>query len=327
MHTTVILLSAIIAAAPVARAVTLPVAAGESIQAAIAAAQDGDVVEVGAGTFAENIDFLGKNLRVVGAGAASVLRGIGGPVVTFAGGESQDAVLDSFTITGGLALRGGGIRIVGSSPTIVRNIIVDNRAAERGSGVYLEASQAELYNNLIVYNGHAGGDPHSVEIQSASPIIVNNTIARGDSNGLIVRGASAPLIMNNVIALNGAVVNGSRRGRGICDFSGGGAVIRYNVFYKNRVAALLTDGSDFKRIRSAQQGIAPPRLEANLDGSPRFMRRAPRDAARARIPEDFMLRSGGQPRAIDGGNPDALYADRDGSRNDIGFTGGPHAAQ
>jgi hypothetical protein len=132
--------------------------------------------------------------------------------------------------------------------------------------------------------------------------------------------------MNNVIALNGAVVNGSRRGRGICDFSGGNAVIRYNVFFRNRVAALLTDGTDFKRIRVAQRVIAPPRLDANLDGSPRFQRRPPADPARALIPDDFLLRAGGTPRAVDGGNPDPLYADLDGTRNDVGFTGGPFAA-
>ena len=43
--------------------------------------------------------------------------------------------------------------------------------------MYLERSQAALYNNLIAYNAtDGGGDPHSVEIQDAAPVVANNTI-------------------------------------------------------------------------------------------------------------------------------------------------------
>lgn len=113
--------------APGARGATVAVGEGASIQAAIDAAADGDVIRVAAGTYAGDLDFRGKAIAVVGSGPTSVLRG-----------------------------SGGGIRIVGSSPTILRTLIVGNRAAERGSGVYLERSQAALYNNLIAYNGHDG---------------------------------------------------------------------------------------------------------------------------------------------------------------------------
>jgi hypothetical protein len=95
MKTLAIAVFAVLACASSARSTTIPVAAGESIQAAINAAVDGDVVDVAAGTFDENIDFAGKAVRVVGADTASVIRGTGaGPVVTFAGAESADAVLE-----------------------------------------------------------------------------------------------------------------------------------------------------------------------------------------------------------------------------------------
>jgi hypothetical protein len=308
-----------------ATAATIVVGAGGSIQAAIDAAAPGDVLSVAAGEFNEDLDFRGKAVAVIGSGPDTIVRGTGGgPVVTFAAGEGPASVLDSVTVTGGVAARGGGIRIAGASPTVRRSIIVGNRAVARGSGVYLEASTAALFNNLIVYNGTAGGDPHGVEIENASPLIVNNTIARGDSNGLIVRGASSPLIANNVIAYNGAVIEGERRGRGICDFSGGQARIRYNVFHKNRVAALLTDGRDFRRMRGAQRQIAPPRLEGNLDGSP-LPRRPRRDLDAVALPGDFLPSTTGRARAIDAGDPDPAYNDLDGTRNDAGFTGGPYA--
>jgi hypothetical protein len=308
-------------------AVTISVSPGDSIQAAIDAAQNGDVIVASAGEYGEDIDFHGKAIAVVGSGPDSILRGTGtGPVVTFDEGETRASVLDSFTITGGIATRGGGIFISGASPMILRNVIRDNRAASQGSGVYIEASSAELRNNLIVYNGTSGGDPHSVEIVGASPSIINNTIAKGDSNGIILRGASAALVMNNVIANNGSRTReGGRRGRGICDFSGGMARIQYNLFHRNRVAALLTNGTDFRRIRGAENEIAPPRLLGNVDGPARFARRPRKESGEAAIPDDFALLRRGGSRAIDAGNPDPAFNDADGSRSDIGFTGGPFA--
>jgi len=308
-------------------AAIIKVVPGQSIQAAIDGAADGDAIVVAAGVYDEDLDFLGKAISVTGAGPSSVLHGTGtGPVVTFASGETTASVLDSFLITGGNAAEGGGIYIDGGSPTIVRNVIADNRAADRGSAVFLAASQAELYNNLIVFNGTSGGDPHSVEIMGdADPVIVNNTIAKGDSNGLIVRPGAAPLIMNNIIANNGAKIDRERRGRGICDFSGGTAAIHYNLFHRNRVAALLTNGTDYRRMRGAQRDIAPPRLLGNLDGPPRFQRKPASSATEAVVPDDFELRATGSSRARDAGNADPAFNDLDGTRNDLGFRGGPFA--
>jgi hypothetical protein len=312
---------------------TIQVNPGESIQAAIDVAGDGDVIMVGAGTFGENINFNGKAIAVVGAGPSSILRGTGtGPVVTFASGEGGDSVLDSFLITGGSADRGGGVYIDGASPTVLRNVIFNNQAREQGSGVYLRLSNAALYNNLVVYNRTGSGDPHSIEIVGSGPRIINNTVARGDSNGLIVRGASPVVIMNNVISYNGLRVNGDRRGRGICDFSVNQvAVIQYNVFHGNNVAALLTGGTDYRSIRGAQRSIAPPRLLGNVDGKPGWNVRRPRrlEDLGGGLPnvQGFMLSAVRPGAAIDRGNPDPAYNDLDGSRNDAGFTGGPYAAE
>jgi hypothetical protein len=318
----VALLSALLAQVSLARAGTIPVPPGSSVQAAIDAAVPGDIVLLAAGSHVGDIDFIGKAITVAGAGPSSVLHGTGnGPVVSFASGEGPSSILADLTIVGGVADRGGGVYVAGASPTIVGNVIVANRARAQGSGVYLEASSAALRNNLIVGNGTAGGDPHSVEIQSAAPSIVNNTIVRGDSNGLILRGPSPAVVMNNIIAYNGARIAGDRRGRGICDFSGGLATIHYNLFYRNRVAALLTNGTDFKRIRRAEREIGAPRLLGNVDGRPEFARRRAADEV---SPADFTLAVGGH-RATDAGNPEPAFDDLDGTRNDIGFTGGPLA--
>lgn len=308
-----------------ARADIVTVPPGGSIQAAIAAAANGDEIVLEAGTYDGDLDWLGKAVQVRGVGPMTVIRGTGtGPVVTFASGETPDAVLADVQITGGVATNGGAIRIAGASPTVRRTVLIANRALARGSAVAISGgSTAYLANNLVLYNTTAGGDPHSIDVTDSSPTIVNNTVVRGDSNAIIVRGASSPLVMNNVLASNGSATAGERRGRGICDFSvGGTAVIAYNVFHRNRVAALLTDGRDFRAIRGAQRRIGPPRLEGNRDGRPGFARRIPRTAATA-TPAHFRLT--GRGRATDAGNPDPTWNDLDGTRNDAGFTGGPLA--
>jgi nitrous oxidase accessory protein NosD len=298
-------------------ATEIPVGPGESIQAAIDAARDGDVVRVAAGTYVEDIDFRGKAIAVVGSGPSSVLHGTGGgPVVTFASGESPASVLDSLTITGGLAVRGGGIYVSGASPTIVRNRILRNRAHGQGSGIYLASSAAAVFNNLIARNttfSLASGDAHGVDVQGGAPALVNNTIADGDSNGIILRASPGALVRNNVIAFNGSR-RLDNRGRGICDFSGG-ATIQHNLFYANQRAAILSSTFvDYERIQNAERRLAVPEIAGNRDGTPRF-----RDRRR----DDYRL--GKRSRALDLGDPDPAFADRDGSRNDAGYTGGPLA--
>lgn len=300
---------------------TVSVDAGESIQLAIDAAGDGDIVTVAPGTYGEDINFKGKAITLVGAGSESIIQGTGnGPVITINSGEGSDTVLDSFQITGGLADRGGGILIQGSSPTITRSVIFNNRARVQGSGVFLQASNAVLTNNLIVYNASGGGDPHSVEIADAAPQIINNTIVRGDSNAIILRGDSPALVMNNILALNG--------GRGICDFSAdGSATIHYNLFFRNQKGALLTNGRNFHTIRRAEHQIGLPRLLGNVDGPPGFVVTLPPRKLRAtglRV-QGFTLNPAVFSAALHAGDPAPAFNNLDGTRNTLGFTGGPDA--
>ncbi len=302
---------------------TIQVAPEESIQAAIDRAVDGDVIELAAGDYGERIDFRGKAIRIVGAGEATVIRGTGrGPVVRFSSREGPGSVLDSVVITGGVASRGGGIYIRGASPTVVRTIVTQNRAALQGSGIYIGGNASPLiYNNLIIYNTNDGGDPHAVEIVGASPWVINNTIVRTDSNALISHGG-APVIRNNVLAWNGSQSGGNRRGRGICDFSDGRASIHYNGFHRNTVAAILRDGRDWKKIRLLQSQRPDPLVGHNVDGNPNFAARPPASADAARY-SDFELAGTG--KALDRGDPATACNDLDGTRNNLGFTGGPFA--
>lgn len=172
-----------------------------TLQAAIDAADDGDEVRVAPGLYTERIDFRGKAIAVVGSGPSSVLDGAGaGPVVTFASGEGPASILDSFTVTGGDAPMGGGVLIMGSSPTVRRNVISENAAAMRGSGIYIEGANAapHVHNNLVVYNRHSAADPHAIQVSNASPRIENNTIVRNDSNGILLAGTGIATVVATV---------------------------------------------------------------------------------------------------------------------------------
>ena len=226
-------------------AATIGVSPGQSIQAAIDQARTNDNIEIFPGTYTEDINFDGKAFTVAGSGLNTTIAGTGtGPVVTMSSGEGPDSILDSVVVTGGLATEGGGIHIADADPTIVRNVIFHNRSSDRGSGVHVERSAAVIQNNFVIYNHSAGRDPHAIEVIDSSPEIANNTIVRNDSNGIILRGNSPAVVLNNIIALNGS----GSRGRGICDFSGGAGQIMYNLFWANQISALLTDGTDFLRV-------------------------------------------------------------------------------
>ena len=114
-----------------------------SIQSAIEASDDSDIILVSPGVYQERIDFLDRNITIASLlytgfdpslVSETILNGnMEGTVVTINGGQDASTILLGLTIENGYAEEtGGGILIENSSPSIDRNIIRNNVAGSCG---------------------------------------------------------------------------------------------------------------------------------------------------------------------------------------------------
>ncbi|MCF7921976.1 MAG: right-handed parallel beta-helix repeat-containing protein [Candidatus Marinimicrobia bacterium] len=262
-----------------------------SIQAAIDSALRGDTVLVAPGTYHENINFLGKSIALEsshGAEATIIWGDSSTSVVSFVSGEDQESMLHGFTIRGGnvydigpLLIGGGGIRCIGSSPTISENKIISNHCefyldgggifcseaspsildntisantgAYYGGGICLRNSSNPLIQgNLIEANITASGwgFAYGAGIFSdlnCNPVIIqnwiqSNIIDTGYGAGVYVRGPQATLISHNIIAGNiGAGI--------VCTDSSLSRIVN-NTIYGNTVGILVETNARPRMVNS-----------------------------------------------------------------------------
>lgn len=176
--------------------------------------------------------------------------GNNGSVVVFGSRETRDSVLDGFTITGGDATTGGGgIRIDGASPTVINNIIDNNRACSEGGGIAAAFASPRIENNQITNNfqdgcsGGVGGG--GIALRGAgSAEVIGNTIAGnsfGFGGGLSLFAAGTPTIADNWIEGNTGTLGGG--GFDIVNVSD--ALIVQNVVIDNTGSQGSGDGFDW----------------------------------------------------------------------------------
>ena len=126
-----------------------------TIQEAIDASTDGDIVLVDQGTYVENINYHGKWITVksVYGPESTIIEGMQGNTVSFIEGENYQSILDGFTVRRFFGELGRGIICIDSSPVITNNVIQMNRIWAfsfdgMGAGIYLENSDE---NNILRY--------------------------------------------------------------------------------------------------------------------------------------------------------------------------------
>lgn len=202
-------------------------------------------------------------------------------------------------------LDGGAIFVKGTGGLIALNTLRGNETTHssdgRGGALFLVSTSVEVSNNLLQENSASQGGALFLDEASAQVRLINNTLVKNSatvSGGGIFLTSDTPSILNNLItfASSGAGIYFASPQTAV------GANIQYNDFFGNA-----------EGVTNAQDVIS---LLDNLNEDPLFT-----DLAGG----DFTLSSGSPAR--DAGNPSSLYTDVDGSRNDMGMTGGPEAGE
>ena len=150
-----------------------------TIQRAVNVATNGEEIAVAAGTYAENVSVIGKNLTIRGGWDAGFNTRNPSSNVTVIDGQNlntaicftgSQSTVDGFTITNGYASlsgvaddhtyscgspssHGGGVLVrSNSNVTIANNTVINNTANRRGGGIFVVDSVASINSNKVYSN-------------------------------------------------------------------------------------------------------------------------------------------------------------------------------
>ena len=170
-----------------------------TISAAMSRAEPGDVIQVAAGTYLENVKVLDLSVQLLGGFPGDLDYGVRDPraFATVIQGQGDDAVVtlvqtasivDGFTITGGTGhfdgdrYEGGGVYAEGGAPTISNNVIEGNDIRHgapdviltRGGGVAAADADVWIVGNTV--RGNRAGRGAGISAAGPSILIARNVI-------------------------------------------------------------------------------------------------------------------------------------------------------
>lgn len=265
-----------------------------TIQSGIDNAQEGDTVLVNDGNYRGegnvNIDFKGKNITV------KSLNGMNATIIdcqekwntrgfVFQSKETENAVLDGFTIKNGVHQLGGGIYCNFASPTIKNCIITNNRATSTvrdvggGGGIYCKHSSAKIINcqvrnnsadsirgaGILFTDRNLFTETELIEFDSSE--VIDCDISENYGIGIFTY-RSAPILTTCAVLKNG--------GRGIlCDFISRGVRVEACRIEENnggvecgRDSHIIINNSIIKENSATIGGgiVCSPSSEINVKG-------------------------------------------------------------
>jgi hypothetical protein len=218
-----------------------------TIGAAIKAAAPGDTVSVGPGTYAELVNFNGKDIVLrsqKGAEKTIIDAGFRGTAVSLHSGEGPAAVLDGFTVK-----RGGetGILIAHHSSPTVRNCIVernlmsgiqiwesaskiekvvvrDNFSYDSGAGIYIAGGSSSVISDSHIHDNFAEGSGGGFGMNMSQPTIlrckIENNVSLSRGGGVEADGG-IPSPSKYTVSIKDSTIQGNYA------LNGGGGVFFY----------------------------------------------------------------------------------------------------
>jgi hypothetical protein len=204
-----------------------------TIQAAIDAANEGDVIKVATGIYTDinnysgqsQIAYISKTITVRGGYVSTftepsdpeinptILNAEGKGRVLYITGKISPVIAGLQIIAGDASgldkAEGGGIYLITATATISNNFVFNNEA-NFGGGIYVRHGEVRLYNNTIISNSvREGGGGFSAD--SSLVELSNNTVVRNDAGfwggGFHFYDSSATS-SHNVVATNTARFGG-----------------------------------------------------------------------------------------------------------------------
>lgn len=185
-----------------------------TIQAAIDAASDGDVVELSDGTFTGDgnraIDCMGRAIEVCsesGDPAACIIDCEGqARGMFFHSDEDARTIVRSITITNGSADYGGGMRLSGACPMLVDCVLQSNIASEKGGGIYCSNSSSPAMSRCTFTGNEATLGGGLCCVNSSSPDMAGCTFTGNEAS----RGGGLHCTDLSCATLNGCDFVGNR---------------------------------------------------------------------------------------------------------------------
>ena len=160
MNLTATAAAILLAATAFARADVIEVPADQpTIQAAIAAASDGDEIVVAPGDYTGPIEYAGKTIAIRSSGGPSVTTlTAASSIVICEGGSGEGTLFQGFRVFGADTVEGGGIRIKESSIEVAECVITDNNVEAGGGGLRFEGpGQCVVRDCVFRENSAAAG--------------------------------------------------------------------------------------------------------------------------------------------------------------------------
>jgi hypothetical protein len=217
--------SATIALGAASAQTTLHVPADHAtIQAAIAAAIDGDTVLVAPGTYVEELDYLGKAITVASShGAGVTILSNVNSAVSFVNGEGPGSVLRGFKVTGNSSSR-AAIHGPGTRPRILQceirgnhtstalaagvvcdGTLVDCRIVSNSNGNGTAGAAGALVLRRCVLEGNSGYDAAAAWLfggRMEDCVVRDNGSAEGSNGGAVAISSAYPVTLERCLFTN-----------------------------------------------------------------------------------------------------------------------------